>query len=44
MKHTVVKVVRNLVASVMKQKSKKIAHKNDRRNKDAKKHWKHEEW
>lgn len=45
MKTTVVKVIRNLVVSVMKgQKSKKIAHKNDRRKKDKRNHWSKEYW
>lgn len=34
---------RNVTAMHMKQKSKKIAHKNERRSKDARKSWKNED-
>lgn len=37
-------IIRNLEARDMKQRSKKFAHKNDRRAKDARKSWRREEW
>lgn len=38
------KPIRNLQARAMKQRSKRIEHRNDRRSKDVKRSWKREEW
>jgi hypothetical protein len=44
LKGTTTTKVRNLQARAMKQRSKRMDHRNDRRSKDAKRSWKREEW